>query len=140
MEHNVLSWLFDDEEDKPMDIPKGKYVKATPIIESMGYHGTVLGAKEIGRKTIIKATGYPCGKGLGFIETKKMFAKDYCVVDSDSDTKEELFEILFQYIEDDLDIYVLHITESDLSSLDLPLTNPKLIDWDQQDSPPSQMR
>ena len=43
----------------------------------------------------------------------------------------------FQYIEDDLNNYVHAITIDDLSSIDLPLTNPDMIDWDLQDTPPT---
>ena len=51
------------------------------------------------------------------------------MVETDSKTKEEeFFEITFQYIEDDLDKYVHAITISNLSSNDLPFTNPDMID------------
>ena len=51
--------------------------------------------------------------------------------------EEEFIEVPFQYIEDDLDNYVHIITIADLSSTNLPLTNPDMIDWDLQNTPPA---
>ena len=54
----------------------------------------------------------------------------------DYETEEdEFFEVPFQYIEDDLDNYVHAITIDDLSSIDLPLTNLNMIDWELLDTP-----
>jgi hypothetical protein len=51
------------------------------------------------------------------------------MVESNSETEEEeFFEIPFQYIEDDLDTHAHATTIADLSSTDLPLTNPDMID------------
>ena len=49
--------------------------------------------------------------------------------------EEELFEVPFKYIEDDLDNHVHAITIAYLSFADLPLTNLDMIDWDIQDTP-----
>ena len=48
MEDNILDWLYFDGKDEPVEFPKDKYVKAHPIVESMGYHGTGLGLNENG--------------------------------------------------------------------------------------------
>ena len=46
MESNILDWLYFDGKDEPVEFPKDKYVKAPPIIEKIGYHGTSLRPKE----------------------------------------------------------------------------------------------
>lgn len=104
----------------------------------MGYHGTGLGPHEDGIRQPLEANSYPKGRGLGSIQPKVSFANNYCPIESDFETKEEeFFEIPFQYIEDDLDNHVRAITIADLSSTDLPLTNPDMINWDLQDTPPA---
>lgn len=60
------------------------------------------------------------------------------MVEPDFETEEEeFFEVPFQYIEESLDDYVHTITIDDLSSINLPLTNLDMIDWDLQDTPPT---
>ena len=104
----------------------------------MGYHGTGLGPKEDGIRQPLEANSYPKGNGLGSIKPKVSFAKKYGMVEPDSEIEEEeFFEVPFQYIEDDLDNHVHAITITNISSTNLPLTNPDMIDWDLQDTPPA---
>ena len=57
------------------------------------------------------------------------------MVEPNFDTEEEeFFEVPFQYIKNDLDNHVYAITKANLSSIDLPLTNLDMIDWDLQDT------
>ena len=42
MESNILDWLYFDGKDELVEFPKDKHIKAPPIIENMGYHGTGL--------------------------------------------------------------------------------------------------
>ena len=67
---------------------------------------------------------------FGFPQTKVTFADNYLAEPKSEIEEEEFFEVPFQYIEDDLDNYVYVITIDDLSSTDLLLTNPNMIDWD----------
>ena len=65
---------------------------------------------------------------MGSLKPKVTFADNYLDELESKIEEEELFEVPFQYIEDDLDNYVHAITIDDLSSIDLPLTNPDMID------------
>ena len=104
----------------------------------MECHGTSLGPKEDGIRQPLEANSYPKGHGLGSIKPKVTFADNYCTTKPDSETEEEeFFKVPFQYIKDDLDNHVHTITVDDLSSIDLPLTNPNMIDWDLQETPPT---
>lgn len=82
-----------------MEFPKDKYVKAPPIIENTGYHGTNLGPKEDGIKQPLEANSYPKGHGLGSIKPKVSFADNYCTTKPDYEIEEaKFFKIPFQYI------------------------------------------
>ena len=59
MEDNILDWLYFDGKDEPVEFPKDKYVKAPPIIENMGYHGTALRPNENGIRQPLEANSYP---------------------------------------------------------------------------------
>ena len=65
------------------------------------------------------------------------FADNYLAEPESEIEEEEFFKVPFQYIEVDLGNYFHVITRDDLSSIDLPLTNPDMIDWDLQDTPPA---
>ena len=75
MESNILGWLYFDGKDEPVKFPKDKYVKAPPIIENMGYHGTSLRPKEDGIRQPLEANSYPKGCGLGSIKPRCPFLK-----------------------------------------------------------------
>ena len=129
MESNILDWLYFDGKDDPTEFPKDEYVKTPPIIENMGYHYTNLGPKEDGIKKPLEANSYPKGCGLGSIKPKVTFSDNYCMVEPNFEIEEEkFFEVPFQYIKDDLDNHVHAITIANLFSIDLPLTNPDMID------------
>ena len=77
MESNILDWLYFDGKDEPMEFPKDKYVKATPIVENMGYHGTGLGPNENGSRQPLEANSYPKRCSLGSLKPKVTFADNY---------------------------------------------------------------
>ena len=61
MEFNILDYLYYDRKDDPVEFPKVKYVKAPPIIETMGYHSTGPRPKEVGIRQSLEASSYPKG-------------------------------------------------------------------------------
>ena len=64
------------------------------------------------------------------------FADNYGIFELDYETKDkEFFEVCLQYIEDDLDTYVHAIIISDLTPMNLPFTNPNMIDLNLQEIP-----
>ena len=66
-----------DGKDEPVKFPKDKYVKAPPIVESMGYHGTGLGPNENVIRQPLEANSYPKRHGLGYLKPKATFAENY---------------------------------------------------------------
>lgn len=76
------------------------YLKASAIVEKMGYKGHVLGSKEKGKKAPISLVSYKYNRGLGFTPVAKItitrVQSDPPTNVEDSD-EEEFHEIPFEY-------------------------------------------
>lgn len=46
LETNVTSWLYQEEDEEPIDIPKKMYPKSSIMVDKMGYKGHYLGLEK----------------------------------------------------------------------------------------------
>lgn len=140
LETDVTSWLYRGENEELADIPKQMYLKASTMVDKMGYKGYGLGPEEKGIKLPISPISYKYNRGFDFFPKPKIAivsaqtkppakVKDF--------DEEELNEMPFEYLNDIFhDAHVKIVTPvAPPNSYKLKLVHPKLIERDQSGPP-----